>query len=180
MTAEQIFVFQVDTGNESDIRTRLVRTALFERERLIYPRRRLIISKGGRKHPTEKPVFPGYLFYRDRQLTDGQHRELRRAPGVFRILPAWDNVLPLPENERRELLRLVSGGEVAGLSLASFDENQRIVILEGPLKGQEGRVVKVDRRQGRCRVRLSLYAESFLVDFSYRQLRPGEEPARRG
>jgi len=38
------------------------------------------------------------------------------------------------------------------------------------LKDLEGRIVRVDRRKGRARVRLELYADSFEVDFGFEAL----------
>jgi len=58
-------------------------------------------------------------------------------------------------------------GNVVGLSQVSFDENQRIVIKSGPLKGMEGKITKVDKRKKRVKVQLDMYKESFLVDFGY-------------
>jgi transcriptional antiterminator NusG len=55
-------------------------------------------------------------------------------------------------------------GEIVHKSRAVLDENKRIVILEGPLKGLEGRIVRVDRRKKRVKVKLELQEERFLVD----------------
>jgi transcription termination/antitermination protein NusG len=43
-------------------------------------------------------------------------------------------------------------------------------VINGPLKGLEGKIVKVDKRKGRAKVKLDLYDESFLVDLSFELL----------
>ena len=58
-------------------------------------------------------------------------------------------------------------GEVVEKSKVYFDENNRIRIAEGALKGLEGRIVKVDRRKKRAKVSLSLYEDSFQIDFGF-------------
>ena len=77
------------------------------------------------------------------------------------------NILPLPESDARILRSLLVYGEVVGKSVVNFDENNRIRVLEGPLRGFEGQIVKVDRRKGRIKVKLDLYDESHTVDFGF-------------
>jgi transcriptional antiterminator NusG len=48
--------------------------------------------------------------------------------------------------------------------------DKRIRITAGPLKDMEGRITRVDRRKGRARVRLEMYADSFEVDFGFEAL----------
>ena len=61
----------------------------------------------------------------------------------------------------------MSFGKVADISKVSFDADQRIVVLEGPLKGLEGLIVKVDMRKRRAKVRLDMCENSFLVDMGF-------------
>ena len=64
----------------------------------------------------------------------------------------------------------LSFGEVAGQSVVTFDEKRRIRVISGPLLGLDGQIVKVDHRKRRARVRLSLYEESFEIDFEFEAL----------
>jgi len=48
-----------------------------------------------------------------------------------------------------------------------FNEDSRIVVVEGPLMGLEGRIVKVDRRKGRAKIMLDLYNDSFSIDLAF-------------
>ena len=70
------------------------------------------------------------------------------------------------------MAHFVRFGEVIGKSTVTFDENSRIQVKDGPLAGLEGRIVKVDRRKQRAKVRLDLYKDSFLVDFGFELLAP--------
>jgi transcriptional antiterminator NusG len=58
-------------------------------------------------------------------------------------------------------------GQVIGVSKVCFDENARIVIIDGPFQGLEGKIVKVDKRKQRAKVVLDLFGESHAVDFSF-------------
>ena len=54
-----------------------------------------------------------------------------------------------------------------GISKAKFDENQRIVIVEGPLKGFEGKIIRVNRRCKRVTVEIDMFGYNKKVDLCY-------------
>jgi len=61
----------------------------------------------------------------------------------------------------------MSFGKVADTSKVVFDENERIVVIEGPLKGLEGSIIKINKRKGRAKVSLDMCESSFLIDLSF-------------
>ncbi|MCX7031488.1 MAG: KOW motif-containing protein, partial [Spirochaetes bacterium] len=61
-------------------------------------------------------------------------------------------------------------------SVVTFDENRRIRVVSGPLQGLEGSIVKVDRRKGRAKVRLDIYADAFEIDFGFEILESSPVP----
>ena len=54
-----------------------------------------------------------------------------------------------------------------GPSLVRFDENERIVVIEGPLKGIEGSIIKVDRRKQRARIQVDFAGGVHTMDLSF-------------
>ena len=151
----------------------LARKALQDADvEFFWPRRKLTIRRAGRKLETLAPLFAGYLFIATDELTDRIFRTLKGLPGFYRFLESNDRVRPLAGNDRELVAHFIRFGEVIGKSVVTFDENARIQVVSGPLAGMEGRVVHVDRRKGRAKVRLDLYQESFLVDFGFDVLNP--------
>jgi len=142
---------------------------------LFWPRRSLRLRHAGRWRETLQPIFPGYLFLEAEGIAGDLYHALRAVPGFLRFLPSNQDVQPIPERDARPLAQLLRYGEVVRKSLAVFDENNRIRIIEGPLKGLEGLIVKVDRRKGRAKVKLDLYDESRLVDFGFTSLEQGRD-----
>jgi transcriptional antiterminator NusG len=39
--------------------------------------------------------------------------------------------------------------------------------MDGPLLGLEGKIIKVDRRKKRAKIKLNLYDDSFTVDLAF-------------
>jgi transcriptional antiterminator NusG len=54
-----------------------------------------------------------------------------------------------------------------GKSKVYFNENSRIVVVEGPLYGLEGRIIKADKRKRRAKINLDLYNDSFTIDLAF-------------
>jgi len=161
------FVIQVTTGRETECRSHLLKTGHFGEKTLFFPRRRLMIRKQGKMQEKLAPLFPGYLFYRCEEVQPEQILAVRETPGVFCFLKTGSSLSPLFSEEEEQLCRFMKSGEIAGISLISLEENNKVTVLKGPLKGQEGLIVKLDKRKRRAKVRLSLYQEAFLVDFGF-------------
>jgi transcriptional antiterminator NusG len=175
--ARRYFALQVFTRREA----RFLRVAAQVLDtlpgvRLFWPRRSLKVRRGGRWREVLQPVFPGYLFVEAESVAGDAYQKLRLLPGFLRFLPSNQDVQPVSERDARPLAQLMRYGEVIRKSTAVFDEQNRIRIIEGPLKDLEGLIVKVDRRKGRAKVKLDLYDESRLVDFGFTSLE--KEPER--
>ncbi len=137
---------------------------------MLFPRRRMVIRKAGAAKTTLEPVFPGYIFLEAEELTDSIYWDFRTVPGFYRFLPDNLRRAPLEGKDLATLKHFIALGPIAEKSKVSFDGEDRIQVAEGPLKGLEGRIVKVDKRKGRAKVKLDLYDEAFLVDLAFEVL----------
>ena len=61
-------------------------------------------------------------------------------------------------------------GPKIGSSLVRFDENDRIVVIEGPLKGIEGNIIKVDKRKQRAKIRVDFAGTVHTLDLSFEDI----------
>ena len=175
------FAVQVRTGAEERFLT-LARQSMaregYEQEvckNLIWPRRSLTERRLGKVRTSLKPLYPGYIFYTGDEIGPKLHWIIRRTPGFFRFLKDNRNIEPLRGKDLEVLSHFLKFGEVADKSMVHFDENNRIVVDSGPMKGLEGLIVKVDRRKGRAKIRLSLNENSLLVDLGFDVIKSAEE-----
>ncbi|MDR1655373.1 MAG: antitermination protein NusG, partial [Treponema sp.] len=119
---------------------------------------------------TNSAVFPGYIFLEieEEDSIYNYHWSFRRTDGFFRFLRSNQNISPLEGRDLELVLHFIRNvGPVAGRSKVYFNENSRIVVVDGPLKNLEGRIVKVDKRKGRAKIKLDLYDDSFLIDLGF-------------
>jgi len=144
---------------------------------IYFPQRRLDIRRKGKIRQSMSAVFPGYLFIeaeRDEEIRACQW-EFRRTDGFYRFLRSNQDIKPLADRDLELVLHFIKNvGPVAGRSKVYFNENSRIVVVEGPLMGLEGRIVKVDKRKGRAKISLDLYKDSFTIDLAFEVIGPLE------
>jgi transcriptional antiterminator NusG len=149
------YALQVETSAEGDF----IRRAELRFDPHIYhfffPKRKLMRQKGGKKFDTIEPVFPGYVFLGTEEAPGPIWYTLRRIEGFYRFLPDNTRIKPMSDRDFTLIKHFMSFGEIADKSKVSFDENDRIVVQSGPLKGYEGHIYKVDRRKGRAWLRLT-------------------------
>ncbi len=164
------YALQVWTGEEKRFRALADRWLSSHAVEVFWPRRSLRIRRAGVWRDTVAPIFPGYLFLQTEEVTAALYAEVKRTSGFVRFLPSNEGVAPMDRADQDLLGHFLGFGEIVKKSTAFFDENRRIRIVAGPLKNLEGKIVRVDRRKGRARVRLELYENSFEVDFGFEAL----------
>jgi len=146
-----------------------------------FPQRRLDIRKNGKIKASNLAVFPGYIFVEaenDDEIRVCQW-EFRRTKGFFRFLKTNQDITPLADRDLELVLHFIrSTGQIAGRSRVYFNENSKIVVVEGPMCGLEGRIIKVDRRKGRAKIKLDIYDDSFAIDLAFEVI-DSMEPVRR-
>ena len=159
------FALQVRFGKEA----RYIEIARFNSAKAIltWPRRRLRIRQAGQWRDALAPLFPGYLFLKANRVEDVLWHELRSLSNFIKFLPSNDRIVPLDTRDQATLSHFLAFGEVVDNSLITFDEYRRVRVVNGPLQGLEGQIVKVDRRKGSAKVRLDIYKDAFEIDFGF-------------
>jgi len=136
---------------------------------IYFPKRTITVRRRGVMTQTTPAVFPGYLFLEsDDQLLRSYQWQFRRTDGFYRFLKSNQDIRPLSGRDLETVLHFIKrAGPLAGLSQVYFDENSRIVVVEGPLAGLEGNIIKVDKRKRRAKIKLDLYDDSFTIDLGF-------------
>lgn len=164
------YVIAVKTGGEQ----RYIKSAenlMSERDgRFVWPRRALSIRKEGVTSESIAPLYPGYLFWETRELSDRSIMALRRGIGFVKFLRSNYDITPLCRREHELFSELIAYGEVIKKSSVVFDESNRIRVIDGPLRRLEGSIVKVDRRKGRAKVALSFHGRTIVADLGFEVL----------
>jgi transcriptional antiterminator NusG len=165
----EYFVVQIKANREDVFLSRLQRSLLSrtERQRLFFPKRQLTIRRRGRPVQELKPLFSGYVFIEAEKIDTELYKIIKQTPDFFRFLKSNQNITPLSDRDLAIIKHFVSFGEVANASKVYFNESDRIVVAEGPLKGLEGYIVKVDKRKQRAKIQVNFSDNSFFLDLAF-------------
>lgn len=96
--------------------------------------------------PSKERLFPGYLICVTSQV-DELADKLRRVRSLTKILKNDNAFIPLTEDERAWVQKVTQKDQRTVGESVGYMDNGKLVIVEGPLKGREDWVRKVNHRK---------------------------------
>ena len=121
--------------------------------------------KNGKEYTA--PLFPSYIFLETDQLNSKDLRLLQKGRGFIKILPNNKEIQSLSPDDTELILSIIKFGTVIPIVHATFDVNDKIVILDGPFKGKEGLVTAVNRRNKRVNFEVKLMNGIAVIGLTY-------------
>ena len=176
LLAMNYYIIQVATGRERIFIENLkkLKPRLACEHRFIYLTRELTIRRGGKLLKEEQAVFPSYLIVEaEGEISSSTLGELKQLPDFYHFLKSNSEITPLAGKDLEIIRHFMGLGPKIGPSLVRFDENDRILVIEGPLKGFEGCIIKVDRRKQRAKIRVDFAGSSHTMDLSFEDIEKG-------
>jgi transcriptional antiterminator NusG len=164
------YVLHVYTGKENDVVNVLSRQLL--QCKSMVPRRLLRERKNGIWQNKIRNLFPGYVFiYTD--INVAMYYKLTALPYVIKILGNDRGPQPVPADEINPILRWHGSGDPLGIS-GMYVEGGYIPVIDGPLQGMEGQIIKVDARRQRAKVNISLMGQPRVVELAVKMITKSE------
>ena len=112
-------------------------------EECFVPKRERMKKFHGKWNKVEEVLFHGYVFVISQQPEE-LYRELRHIPKLTKFLGREkDYYIPLSEEEKRLVSEIGDKEHKTSISKVMVMEGKRIYVVDGPLKGYEGNIVKV-------------------------------------
>lgn len=150
------YVVQVRTGSEESIQTQCIKNiqeAVLER--CFIPRYEEKRRVQGRWLLQRKILFPGYVFM---VTPNGAllHEQLKTIIGLTKILGTGDTMVALKNEEVAFLEHFGGRGQVVAMSEGIIAGTQ-VIITDGPLKGYEGYIKKIDRHKRKAWLELPMF-----------------------
>lgn len=147
---------------------------------IVFPRRKMEHLKGGKRVTAEVALFPGYVFLKaDEGLSPELYKKIKALPKFTLFVRQGSEVAEVRGRDLELLSHFLKFGEVTPKSLVTFDENQRIKVISGPMEGMEGQIIHVDRRKRRAKIQLIFDHGTFTVTLGFDLLggsSPDESP----
>jgi transcription antitermination factor NusG len=132
--------------------------------------------RGGVRRLISRPMFPSYLFVHH-SMDKISYIEIMKSNGLVRILgERWDKLAPIPDAEL-EAIRQVAASELPLVPFPFLRDGQRVRIVEGPLAGVEGILVRSRPNRGLLVLSVELLHRSVAVEVDGGAVVPIESPA---
>ncbi|MDO4721391.1 MAG: transcription termination/antitermination NusG family protein [Peptostreptococcaceae bacterium] len=140
-----MYVLQVMSNEEKSVLRHLARKNLLG----YVPREMRRERRGGKEHLREKILMPGYVFLDKDSLSPETYYAAKNIPQVICFLGGSKNPAKLTEAEEEHILLLANAGLPLQAGKVLLKEDGGVKILEGALRGYEGKVLSVNRRDRR-------------------------------
>ena len=142
-----VYVLQVPGGQErraEELAQRLPKDVISS---CFIPVREVKKRRGGEWKTEQELLFPGYLFVETNEPELASER-LRELPLFMRVLAdVGDEFLPLSDNETSWIRSLTTERLHVVEMSEGVIEGDRVIVTQGPLKGREAWIIKVDRHK---------------------------------
>lgn len=147
------YVLQVPTGREDQIMEEIHRYRIHEYFEDIFAPRSVRKKKyQGKWQSCEELLFPGYLFVIS-EYPEELYQALKRIPRMTRILGTDEKWTAMTAKDIETVRRLAApqGKSLCERWRMNFSEGylkgDKIIITEGPLKGMESNISRIDRHK---------------------------------
>ena len=117
-----------------------------------------------------EPLLPGYVFLETERLDAEVLESVRSVKGFYHFLFSNEAPRRLQGYDLEYFTSFRRNGEILGFSNVTFDEDQRILIIDGPLKGFEGKIIRVNRRCHRVTIVIDMFGDQKKVDLCYTEV----------
>ena len=116
-------------------------------------------------------MFPSYIIVQTTGEVDSfTLAALKKVPDFYHFLNSNTDIVALGGHDLQVIQHFLGLGPKIGQSLVRFDENDRIVVIEGPLKGIEGCIVKVDKRKQRAKICVDFGGAAHTMDLGFEDI----------
>ena len=127
-----------------------------------YPRIQTMSRRKDRRMKIMVPMLPGYVFVRS-ALDAEEHLKILKTAGVVRVVGFKGIPVPAREEEISSLM-ILDGTDRTVQNRAFMKRGDRVIIMEGPLKGLVGLYLRHKGQAGKVVVSIDLLNRSLVVD----------------
>lgn len=135
---------------------------------VVVPKEKQIEIKNGKRRTVEKRIFPGYVMV-EMIVTDDAWFVVRNTPNVTGFIGLGVQPTPIAPEEVARIQKRMGVDEPKYKIELAVDELVKIV--DGPLKGFEGKVTDVDDDKGKVKVSVSMFGRETPVTLDFLQVK---------
>lgn len=135
---------------------------------VLIPTETKIKIKNGKRRTSKEKIFPGYVLVQ-MVVTDDSWYVVRNTPHVTGFIGSGTTPSPVSDEEVEYLLKRMGVDEPKyDLDLAI---NTAVLIIDGPFKNFEGKVMEIDPEKGKVKVLVTMFGRETPVELDFLQIK---------
>ena len=135
---------------------------------VVVPMEKKIKVKGGKRIEETEKIYPGYVLV-DMVVTDDSWYAVRNTPRVTGFVGAGVNPVPVTEIEMAELTSRMNADTTKHSIDLKVDD--AVIVVDGPFKDTEGKVIEVDEKSGKVKVMVSMFGRETPLELDFLQVK---------
>ncbi len=167
------YVIHTYAGYENKVKANLLRRieSMGMRDkifRVLVPEEEEIEFKDGKRRTVQKKIYPGYVLV-EMVMSDDSWYVVRNTSGVTGFVGQGIKPIPLPEEEVKQILRLMKLEAPVKVKL-DLDIGQPIRVTHGPFQDFTGVVEEVSPEREKVKVLISIFSRETPVELDFGQV----------
>lgn len=135
---------------------------------VVVPKETQIVMKNGQPKTQKKTLFPGYVLV-EMNVDDESWYVVRNTPNVTGFVGS--GVIPVPVSDEELKIMRRHMGETDPKFKIEFQENDPVVILDGPFANYDGLIKTIDKEKGKVKVLITIFGRETPVELDFTQVK---------
>ncbi len=135
---------------------------------VVVPTEKKVKIKNGKRTTKIEKVFPGYVMVH-MIVTDDSWYVVRNTPNVTGFLGSGTTPVPMEDKEVERMLSKMHAEEA--VTEVDIEVGTPVLIIDGPFKNTEGKVVAVDPAKGKIKVIISMFGRETPAEIDFLQVK---------
>ena len=138
-------------------------------DEVLVPMEEVVEMRRGRKVPTERRFFPGYVLVKMEMSNEAYHL-IKNTPKVTGFLGTDNKPMPISDDEAARILHQVQEGVERPRPSVTFEVGEQVRVSDGPFASFNGHVEEVDEERARLKVAVSIFGRATPVELEFGQV----------
>jgi transcription termination/antitermination protein NusG len=135
---------------------------------VIVPTEKKIKIKAGKRVEEEEKIYPGYILV-EMIITDESWFVVRNTPRVTGFVGSGIYPVPVDMKEVESLFARMNADKV--VHTINLNEDDSVLIVDGPFKELEGKVSEIDHARGKVKVLVNMFGRETPVELDFLQVK---------
>jgi len=135
---------------------------------IIVPTEKAIRIKNGKRKTITEKIFPGYVMVQ-MIVSDDSWYVVRNTPGVTGFVGSGTTPVPMSEMEVNNIVKRMKTEEPT--YELDIDEGTPVIIIDGPFKNFEGKVIGVDPQKNKVKVQCTIFGRETPIELDFLQIK---------